>query len=222
MEGIRKGADLTLIDRAAALRATWAFLTGPAHAKTREGDPRHYESIIYATQDGLYELKARIEKMGIENFRKLSREEMRALDYDISDARCIVYAQAQALQSYFATGRATSAVAPFVARLKAIASASVRDATPAELAAREKSAQEASNHGGMTEQFVLEKLRARAGELGDATSFVNQLKARQEMTDSLRDRLNSDPASERVTEAQLKLLLYADPHLVPRKSGNRP
>ena len=38
MEGIRNGADLTLIDKAAALHATWTFLTGPAHAKTPRGE----------------------------------------------------------------------------------------------------------------------------------------------------------------------------------------
>ena len=42
MEGIRGGADLTLIDKAAALRATWAFLTGPAHAKTPAESDQHF------------------------------------------------------------------------------------------------------------------------------------------------------------------------------------
>jgi hypothetical protein len=38
------------------------------------------------------------------------------------------------------------------------------------------------------------------------------------MTDSLRDRLLRDPSSQPVAEAQLKLLLYTDPGLIPRKS----
>ena len=219
MEGIRNGADLTLIDKAAALRATWCFLTGPAHAKTPEESDQHFQSIVYATEDGLSALKSRINTIGLENFRKLDREQLRALDYEITDAYCLPYARAQALQTYYATGRAPTSVLPVVARLKAIAAASVRDATPAELAAREESTREASNNGGLTEQMVLERLQARARELGSAASFTNQLRARQEMTDRLREKLLRDPSSERVTEAQLKLLLYTDPHLVPRKGG---
>ena len=105
--------------------------------------------------------------------------------------------------------------------MKAITAASVRAATPAELAARKRIDEEAARNGGWTEQSLLEMLRARARELGSATSFANQLRARQEMTDRLRDQLLRDPSSERVTEAQLKLLLYTDPRLVPRQGGLR-
>ncbi|MGO8815849.1 MAG: hypothetical protein ACLQVG_14465 [Terriglobia bacterium] len=219
MEGIRSGADLTLAEKAAAVRATWSFLTGPSHAKTPPESDQRFQSIVYATEEGLDALKARIKTMGVENFRQLDREQLRALDYEITDAHCLPYGQAQALQTYYTTGRAPAAAVPLVARLKAIAAASVRDASPAELAAREKSARDAANDGGLTEQTLLEKLRARAGELGSPSSFVNQLQARQEMTDRLRQKLLVDPSSERVTEAQLKLLLYTNPHLVPRKDG---
>ena len=225
MEGIRNGADLTLIDKAAALRATWAFLTGPSHARTPEENDTHFESVVYATQDGLFALKVRIAQTGSDQFRNLTREQLRALDYEITDDHCLTYAQAQALQTYYATGMAPAAALPLVARLKIIAANSVRDATPAELAARKKSAQEALNNGGLSEaeaeQSLLEKLQARARELGSATSLADQLKARQEMTDNLRDKLLRDPSSERVTEAQLKLLLYTDPHLAPRQGTSK-
>jgi hypothetical protein len=221
MEGVRKGRDLSLIDKAIALHTAWAFLTGPAHAQTSPDDPTHFQSIVYATGDGLAALKARIEKMGLERFCKLDREHLRAIDYEITDKYCLTYQQAQALQAYFATGRASAAALPLVVKMKAITAASVRNATPAELAASEKIAHEAANNGGMTEQSLLDELRARAHDLGDATSFPNQLRARQEMTDSLRARLLDDPASARVTEAQLKLLLYTDPRLLPRPGHNR-
>jgi hypothetical protein len=103
--------------------------------------------------------------------------------------------------------------------MKAIAAAAVRDATPVELAAREKTEQDALNNGGLTEELTLKRLRNRAQEFGDATSFANQLRARKELTDSLRDNFMRDPSSERVTEAQLTLLLYTDPHLRPRIGG---
>jgi hypothetical protein len=216
MEAIRNGADLALIAKAMALHATWAFLTGPAHAKLPAESGQHFGSVVYTTEDGLEALKARIEKMGAGNFRKLNREQLRALDYEITDAQCLTYAQAQALEAYFATGQALPAALPRVARLKAIAGASVRAATPAELATRERTEKEAANNGGVSEPSLLEKLRGRARELGSATELVGQLRARQELTDSLREKLLLDPSSERVTEAQLKLLFYTDPHLVPR------
>jgi hypothetical protein len=219
MEGIRNGADLSLIDKAIALRATWAFVTGPTHAKSPAESDQHFASVVYATEDGLTALEARIEKMGISNFRKLDHEQLRALDYELTDAYCLTYAQAQALEAYYTRGQAPAAARPPVARLKAIAAASIRAATPTELAARERIAKEASNNGGLTESSLLGTLQARARQLGSATSFANQLRARQELTDSLRAKLLSDPSSERVTEAQLKLLLYTDPCLVPRQGG---
>lgn len=215
MEGIRHGAGLSLIDKAAALRATWAFLTGPAHARLPEEDGNHFLSIVHATQDGLYALKARIGKIGIEDFRHLRREQLRTIAYDITDEHCIAYTQAQALQAYYATGKVAAAVAPLVARLKAIAASSVRGATPAELAASRKGERGAAIDGGLTERVLLEKLKRRAGELGSATSFPNQLQARQELTDALRNKLLRDPSSERLTESQLKLLFYTDPQLTP-------
>jgi hypothetical protein len=214
MEGIRDGAGLTLIAKAIALRATWAYLTGAAHARTPPESDRHFASVIYATEDGLSALKGRIEKMGIERFRQLDREHMRALDYEITDAHCLTYAQAQALQTYYATGDAQGAALPLVAGLKAITAASVRDLSPAELAAQQKSGGTCNPcrlNEDAEKKLLLAKLKARAGELGSDTSFPNQLKAREEMTDSLRDKLNRDPASERATEEQLKLLFYAVP-----------
>jgi len=218
MEGIRKGSDLTLIDKAAALHSTWAFLTGPAHARTPAEHETHFESVVYITEDGLYALRARVEKMGIDNFRKLNREQLRALDYEITDDHCVTYAQAQGLMAYYSTGRAPASARPLIAQLNAIAAASVRDLTPAELTAREKNASDVSTDGGLTEASVLEELKARAGSQGSATSFRDQLKARQEMTDRLRDKLLHDASSERITEAQLKLLLYTNPHLLPRQA----
>jgi hypothetical protein len=212
MEGIKKGANLTLIDKIAAERATWVFLTGPARTKTPEVHEDHYKSIIYNTQPGLYALKSRIQDMGIEDFRKLSRAEMRDLAYEIVDAHSLNYMQAAGLQTYYTTGKAPVSVQTDIAQLQSIADQSVRDATPQEIAAQKAEVK----GGGMTETALIKALKTRAGELGDASSFASQLKARQEMTDRLRDRLSSSPSTERTTERQLKLLFYADPQLKPR------
>lgn len=222
MEAVRSGADPALIDKLAALHAAWAFLTGPAHAKTPPESDKHFASIVYTTQDGLFALQTRIEKIGLASFRKLDRQQLRALDYQITDSNSLTYAQAQALEAYFVTGEAQAPARSLIASMKEIAAASIRDATPAELATRNETAQ-ASTGDAPAEPALLGRLQARASELGDATSFANQLKARQEMTDSLRDKLlnERDASAERATEAQLKLLLYTDPRLVPRKNGIR-
>jgi hypothetical protein len=225
MEGVRNGTDLTLIDKLAALHAAWAFLTGPAHAKTPPESDQHFASIVYTTQGGLSALKTRVEKMGLASFRKLDREQLRALDYEITDAHCLNYAQALTLQNYYTTGQAHAPALTIIKTLAAIAAASVREATPAELAAQTSDAPDASNDEEHAQQKLLQRLTARARELGDPVSFPNQLKARQEMTDSLREKLlgERDPSAERATETQLKLLLFTDPRLTPRKSDlNRP
>src|SRR6185436_7694319 len=97
----------------------WAFLTGPAHAKmvaSAQNRDNHFESVIYATQDGLYALKAAIEKMGVDNFRRLDRERLRALAYEITDAHSLTAAQAEALQTYYATGQTSPAAHALVTR----------------------------------------------------------------------------------------------------------
>ncbi len=219
MEGIRNGADLTLIDKAIAVHSAWAFLTGPAHASLAEENAAHFQSIIYDTAAGLDALRTMIRKMGIATFRQLDRAKLRSLDYQLTDAQCLTYQQAQALQTYYATGRAPADVLPLIARLKAIATASFRTAVPAELEAEKKCTAAAATNGNLTEQALLEKLKARARERGDQTALANQLRARQEMTDQLREKLRQDSSCERVTEAQLKLLLYTNPHLVPRNTA---
>ncbi len=100
-EGIRNGADLTLIDKAAALRAAWVWLTGHTHAKTPDDNNQHFESIVYTTQGGLLALKARIEEIGIDKFRQLDREHVRQLDYEITDADCLTYSKAQGLETWY-------------------------------------------------------------------------------------------------------------------------
>ena len=223
IEAVRGGANPALIDKLAALHAGWAFLTGPAHAKTPPESEKHFASIVYTTQGGLFALQARIEKMGLAGFRKLDRQQLRALDYEITDAHCLTYAQAQALEAYFTTGEPQAPARSLISAMQTIAAASIRDATPAELAARKETAS-ASPGDAPAEQALLQRLQARASELGDATSFANQLKARQEMTDNLREKLlnERDASAESATEAQLKLLFYTDPRLTPRKTGSKP
>jgi hypothetical protein len=217
MEAVRKIGVPAFIDKAAAMRATWAYMTGPLLLKTREESANHYDSIVYTTQDGLYALKARIRQMGMGAFLKLNRRQLRKLNYELTDAHCITYAQAQGLQIFYASGKTEVAVQALLARMNEITLASVRPANPREFVAREESAKQAAADGGLTTPILLAKLRVRAGQIGNAESFRDQLKARQEMTDSLRTRLRDEPASEIVTEAQLKLLLYTNPRLVRRK-----
>jgi hypothetical protein len=209
MESIKNGANLTLLDRIAASRASWIYLTGPARAQTSDDHDEHYKSIIYHTHPGLQALKARIQQMGIENFRKLGRAEMRDLAYEIVEGSALTPAQAQGLYAYYETGKAPAAVQGQITQLQAMAKVSVRDATREEIAAQGKTLQ-------VTESALLTALRLRAGELGGASNITNQLKARQEMTDRLRERLSTSPGRQRATEAELNLLFHLDPRLGPK------
>jgi hypothetical protein len=210
MEGIRNGANLTLIDRIASERATWVYMTGALRAETPDGHEDHYKSIVYHTHPGLYALKSRIQEMGIDNFRKLDRAQMREIAYEITEAQALSFAEAQALESYYDTGKAGAGISGQVAQLKVITAASVRNATPAERAAQQVKA------GGDGESALLAALKARAGAFGGGSGLAGKLKARQEMTDRLRGRLSSGGTPDKATEAQLNLLFYTDPHLNPR------
>lgn len=210
MERIKEGADLSLIDKIAAERTTWVFLTGPARAHMQDDDSERYMSIVYNTQPGLYALKSRIEEMGLDNFRKLDREQMRALDYEITDAHALTLMQASGLQAYYATGHAPAALQADIAKMKDVSDASVRNATPKEIAQAKQNAMSAGGGKGIDQM-----LRDRAAALGDASSLANQLQARKELTDSLRKELVKSPATEAATQAQLDTLFLSNPRLPP-------
>ena len=214
MEQIKKGAPLSFIDKIAAERATWVFLTGSARTQLDDGDPGQFMSIAYHTHPGLYALKDRIAEMGIDNFRKLNRDQMRDLAYEITDARALSFMQAAGLQAYYKTGKAPSSMQAQVAAMEEIAAKSVRDATPQEIAAR-KAEDKPAPGGGMS---ITEQLRARAAELGDAGSLSNQLKARKELTDRLRQKLLASPRSG-ATKLQVDQLFLSNPRLPPKTGG---
>jgi len=66
------------------------------------------------------------------------------------------------------------------------------------------------------------ELKVRAAELGGPSTLASQLKARQEMTDRLREKLASNPAGRPTAEAELTLLFHADPRLSPREGAVDP
>ncbi len=212
MEAVRHGADLSFIDKIAAERAAWVFLTGPARARTAADDEGHFFSIVYNTQPGLYALKEKIQEMGIDNFRKLDRDQMRDLDYEIVEAHGLKFTEAAGLWSYYATGKAPAGFQGEVAQLAEIAAQTVRPATPAEIAAGKDAARE--NPAAQADMTAA--LEKRAGELGDPSSLANQLKARQEMTDALRSQLSKGPAAAQQAQAKLNILFLSNPRLPPK------
>ena len=212
MERIRAGADVSLIDKIAAERATWVYVTGHARTQLPENDPGRYMSIVYNTHPGLYALKARIAEMGLDNFRKLSRDQMRDLDYEITDAHALNFLQAAGLQGFYTSGKAPVGIQSDVAQLKSIADKSLRRATRQEIAAR--AAENAAPAAGAS---LTEQIRSRAAALGDAGSLANQLKARKELTDSLRQKLSGAPAGGG-TQNLVNELFLSSPRL-PAKGG---
>jgi hypothetical protein len=219
MESIKNGANLTIIDKVAAMRATWIYSTGPARVKhVPDTHPDHFKSIIYHTHPGLFALKERIQDMGMEKFRSLSRAEMREMAYEITSQNSLTFIEAASLQTYYTTGKITAGAGASVNKLQELSEKSLRSPTAAEkLAAREDSAA-AEKITAAGDSALVIAMRKRADELGGQT-FANQLKARQEMTDRLREQFTTS-SGRKVSEAQLKSLLYSDPHLTPKPPGS--
>ncbi len=214
MESIKHGANLTIIDKVAAMRATWIYTTGPARAKhVPDTSPEHFKSIVYHTHPALYELKARIQDMGIDKFRAMSRAEMREMAYEITSENALTFMQAASLQTYYTTGKITAGAGAAVEQLQDISAKTLRLPTAAEKLEMQQDSAAAEKIAAAGDSALVVALRARAEQLG-GQSFANQLKARQEMMDKLREQFTTSTA-RKTSEAQLKSLLYSDPHLAP-------
>jgi hypothetical protein len=137
---------------------------------------------------------------------------MRDLDYEIVDAHGLKFTEAAGLWSYYAAGKAPAALQGEVAQLEEIAAKTVRPATPAEIAA----GTDAARQSPAAQADMTAALEKRAGELGDAKSLANQLKARQEMTDALRGQLSKGQAAAQQAQAKLNMLFLSNPRLPPK------
>ncbi|MEZ0260120.1 MAG: hypothetical protein ACAH80_03880 [Alphaproteobacteria bacterium] len=220
MESIKNGANLTIIDKVAAMRATWIYSTGPARVKhVPDTHPDHYKSIVYHTHPGLFALKERIQEMGMEKFRAMSRAEMREMAYEITAESSLTFVEAASLQTYYTTGKITTGAGASVNQLQEISAGALRNPTAAEKTAMQQDSAAAEKITAAGDSALVVAMRKRADELG-GQNFANKLKARQEMTDRLREQFTTSTA-RKSTEAQLKSLLYSDPHLsVPKPPGS--
>lgn len=202
-EGIRQGANLTLIDKIAAMRATWVWLTGPAraHSQTAENDDA-YKSVIYNTQPALALLKDRIQAMGLTQFRKLDRGALRDLLYDVTEKAALTPETARALTAYYRDGKTSStALQPLLRDMQAITAKTLRGPgvspafqTAAGTPDEESRRQVATNAA----------IRARADD-GNVPAL---LRAKAALTDETRQRLDQD--SPAPVERDLTTLFYTN------------
>lgn len=105
MQTVKDGAPAALIGEYANFKGTLVALTENARTKVYESDNNAYfGAIVATTYPALYELQARVEKMGVENFRKLSPTQLRDMAYDITEKAALTPEQATHLSGVAALG----------------------------------------------------------------------------------------------------------------------
>ena len=105
MQTVKDGGPAALIGEYANFKATLVALTENARTKTYDSDNNAYfGAIVATTYPALFELQARVEKMGVVNFRKLTPTQMRDMAYDITEKTALTPAQATHLSGAAALG----------------------------------------------------------------------------------------------------------------------
>ncbi|HYD16964.1 MAG TPA: hypothetical protein VEF76_00630 [Patescibacteria group bacterium] len=105
MQTVKDGGSASLVSEYANFRATAVAATEGLRAKTYESDNiNFYGAIVGTTYPALFELQARIEKLGVENFRKLTPDQLRDMAYDITEKTALTPEQATHLSGVAALG----------------------------------------------------------------------------------------------------------------------
>ena len=105
MQTVKDGGATSLITEYANFKATVVALTESPRTKTYESDNHSFfGAIVATTYPALFELQARIDKMGVENFRKLTPTQLRDMAYDITEKTALTPAQATHLSGVAALG----------------------------------------------------------------------------------------------------------------------
>ncbi len=105
MQTVKDGGAPALIGEYANFKATLVALTENARTKTFDSDNLgFYGAVIATTYPALYELQARVEKMGVENFRKMTPTQLRDMAYDITEKTALTPEQATHLSGAAALG----------------------------------------------------------------------------------------------------------------------
>ncbi len=209
-ESLRQGANLTLIDKIAAMRATWIWTTGPARAQaSTPQDDEYYKSAIYHTHPALSLLKKKIQEMGLAQFRKLDRPALRDMLYDVTEQAALSPETLQQLAAYYHTGEASkekTALQPVLQELKRIAAASLRGP---ELSASFQETALTPEQFSRRQQELNRALRAAAGTAEDTAL----LQAKAALTDKIRNRM--DKGENKTVERDMTILFYTNPRKNP-------
>jgi hypothetical protein len=225
MQAVKDGAPTQLIEEFADFRAAMTGLTESPRGKVfKSGETPFYGSVVYATYPALFELQARIDKMGVDKFRQMTPEQMREMANDIVSGKTFTEKQAMQLMGvalmgadYFKSLEAGDAPAAKVQEArdfvtgvykqrKAAIDRSVRAAKPEDVFV-ELVPQELVF--AMVEQAI-EGNKAVAANPDDIGA---RLKARQELMDKVREKADADPAHGSLIMQVMQGIFNSDPWL---------
>lgn len=105
MQVVKDGANPDIVTQYAAWRAAQVALTEDVRVKLfQPGEPGYYSGVVFATYPALTELKARIDKMGVDKFRSLTPTQMRDMAYEVTSKSSLSTTQATHLLGVAAMG----------------------------------------------------------------------------------------------------------------------
>lgn len=226
MMAVRQGGAPALADKLAHLRAAEITLTEQSRVlMLHAADPNFVASATNYTIPALQELKARIDKMGVDKFRKLPVSELVAMAYDITDKKSLSRTEVGHVLGYMALGHKhfeqlaqggvpAAQIAQgrnFVTlRLKSLSDMTekaLRDPTEAEKASVPQLTPE------MFSIVVEQHIENHPDVKKNPKNLAALLKARAELTDKMRDMLQTDPDVAAFTRQVLRAIFTSDPLL---------
>jgi len=225
MQAVKDGAPPQLIEEFADFRAAMTGLTESPRGKVfKSGEAPFYGSVVYATYPALFELQARIDKMGVEKFRDMTPEQMRDMANDIVSHK--TFSDKQGLQlmgvalmgaDYFKSLEAGGAPKDKVDEARTFVVSVLKQRQTA-ITRAVKPAKPGEAYVELVPQELIYEMTARAIE-GDKAVAANpddlgaRLKARQKLMDSVREKADADPAHGALIMQIMHGVFNSDPWL---------
>lgn len=226
MMAVRQGGAPALADKLAHFRAAEITLTEESRVLLLDArNPNYAASTTLYTIPALQELQARIEKMGVEAFRKLPVSELVEMAHDITGKKSLDMAEIGHALGYMELGQAhfeqlarggfpAAQIAQgrnFVTRrlktLSDMTEKAMRAPTEAEKASVPQLTAE------MLGIVIDQHIEQHADVKKSPNSLAALLKARAELTDKMRDLLQTDPSTAAFTNQVLRAVFTSDPLL---------
>lgn len=225
MQAVKDGASTQLIEEFADFRAAMTGLTESPRGKIfRNGEMPFYGSVVYATYPALFELQARIDKMGVEKFRAMSPEQMRGMANEIVTQKTFTDKQGLQLMGvalmgpdYFKSLEAASAPKDKVDEARAFVVGVLKQRAGA-IERAVKPAKPGSAYVELVPQELIFELVSRSIEGDKAVAakpddIAARLKARQKLMDEVREKADANPAHGALMMQIMHGVFNSDPWL---------